>query len=258
VLHGGGGTAKGMIPIVGGGFEPIADREGFLVVYPDGIEKRWNDGRTDFQPPEQLAVDDVGFIAAILDQLEATYTVDKNRVYSTGISNGGFMSFRLACDLSDRFVAIAPVAASMGKALSQVAAPKQPVSVLMIHGDEDPLVPYSGGTVGFPRGKPRGECLGVDATMELWSQWNACPAKSLELNFPNLAPFDQTRTVARARGPGTEGAEVVACTVTGGGHTWPGGKQYLPVFLVGRTARDFNACEVIWRFFTRHVRGQKS
>jgi polyhydroxybutyrate depolymerase len=159
VLHGGGGSGSNMELMTHRDFNRVADRDGVLVVYPDGVGRNWNDGRSDVRSEAmQKNVDDVGFLRALVRTLSARYRVDAKRVYSTGISNGGFMSLRLACDAADVFTAVAPVAANLSVDLGPRCKPSRPVSVAMLNGTEDPLVPWGGGTVGL-WGVKRGEAV---------------------------------------------------------------------------------------------------
>ncbi len=146
-LHGGGSQGRSMPGLTG--LSRLADRRGFLVAYPDGVGRSWNDGREDPDVPAQRQrVDDVAFLTALLDDLTRRYRVDSARVYATGISNGGFMSQRLACEASTRIAAVAPVVATLGVELAARCRPARPVPVLMVNGADDPLVPFQGGRSG--------------------------------------------------------------------------------------------------------------
>ena len=254
LLHGGGGTGQGMEKLTLGGFNRLADREGFIVAYPDGIEKHWNDGRgLEAYLAHRENIDDVGFISALIEHLIRTLNVDPNRIYVGGISNGGQFSQRLACELSDRIAAIGVVAIQLPEHLSSSCAPKRPVSVLMMPGTKDPLVPWEGGEIGFRRGRKFGRVLSVPETMRFWAKQYQCPGSPVVSYEPDRDPKDGTRVRREAYVPCGEGAEVVLYAVEGGGHTWPGGDQYLPAGIIGRTSRDIDANEVIWDFFKRHT-----
>lgn len=253
VLHGGGGTGEGMERLTLGGFNQLADRDGFVVVYPDGVERHWNDGRGNQQYRAQREnVDDVGFFAALIGHLSQTLPIDRRRVYATGISNGGLMSLRLSRELADRIAAIAPVAASMSEQITQMRDPARPIAVLLIAGTKDPLVPYGGGEIGFERGRKVGRVVSVPETIRYWVTFNQCPPGPVVAMEPDRDPQDVTRVRREAHGPCREGTEVILYAIEGGGHTWPGGQQYLPARIVGRTSKDIDANEVIWSFFKRH------
>ncbi|MBS3917791.1 MAG: phospholipase [Deltaproteobacteria bacterium] len=254
LFHGGGGTGQGMEKLTQGGFNRLADREGFIIVYPDGIEKHWNDGRgLQAYRAHRENIDDVGFISALIEHLIRTLNVDPNRIYVAGISNGGQFSQRLACELSDRIAAIGVVAIQLPENLPSSCAPKRPVSVLMMPGTEDPLVPWEGGEIGFRRGRKFGRVLSVPESMRFWAKQNQCLGSSVVSYEPDRDPKDGTRVRREAYVPCGEGAEVVLYAVEGGGHTWPGGDQYLPAGIIGRTSRDIDANEVIWNFFKKHA-----
>ncbi len=254
VLHGGGGTGAGMQTLTRGGWNALADREGFVVVYPDGIEKQWNDGRQLAQARAMREnVDDVGFLAALIDDLARTLNVDRRRVYATGISNGGMMSQRLACELSDQIAAIGVVAATMSENLCATCKPSRSISVLLMPGVNDPLVPYQGGEIGLGKIK-RGNGLSVADTVKFWAVHNQCADSPRGVPVPDKEPQDGTRVRQEIYAPCHAGSEVILFAIEGGGHTWPSGQQYLPEAIVGKTSRDIDANQVLWDFFKRHAR----
>ena len=251
-LHGGGGSGEKMEELTLRGFNRLSDKESFIVVYPDGIEKHWNDGRENVSyRAHREKIDDVGFISALIDHLVKQYNIDIKRVYVTGISNGAMMSFRLGCELSEKIAAIAPVSGAMPKDL--VCSPLRPVSVLVISNKEDPMVPWEGGEIRFGRQR-FGEVLSVEESVRLWVHHNQCSSSPANLLEPDKDPQDGTRVRREEYGQGKEGTEVVLYAIEGGGHTWPGGQQYLPAWIIGKTSRDIDANEVIWNFFKRHAR----
>ncbi len=250
VLHGGGGTGQGMPKLTN--FNTIADRDNFIIVYPDGFEKHWNDGRGLSQYSAQKQnVDDVGFISALIDHLSAELNIDAKSIYVTGISNGGMMSHRLGCELSQKIAAIAPVASNISIKMASIWAPSRPVPVLIINGTEDPLVPWAGGDIHFGRAK-LGQVLSVADTVRFWVTHNKCTASPQVTQLPDKDPSDGTTVRVETYGGCQDNVEVILYAVEGGGHTWPGGLQYLPQSIIGRTSRDFNASEVIWQFFQEH------
>jgi len=249
VLHGGGGTGRRMERLTG--FSDLADRHGFIAVYPDAFERNWNDGRDDPNIRSQAeGIDDVGFISAVITQLSKEYPVDPRRVFSTGISNGGFMSQMLAARLSARIAAVAPVAAGMAPAVAASLRPSTPVSVLVMNGTEDPLVPYGGGPVA----RNRGETISTEEIIRKWAAANRCTGNPVTMLLPDTDPADGTRATKTSYTTCAQHSVVVLYRIEGGGHTWPGGPQYLPRALVGRVSRDLNASEVIWQFFAAHPR----
>ncbi len=248
-LHGGGGSGKQMDKLTGG-LNQLADRQGFVVAYPDGLDEHWNDGRAVNRSATDDA-DDVGFLSALVDHLVSQYAIDPGRVYAVGISNGGMMALRLACERPDKFSAVALVASAMSEALAARCAPERPISVLVIGGTKDPLVPWDGGEVGVLRQK-RGRVLSVPDTIRFWVAHNQCEPTPTITQEPDRKRLDGTRVSRQAYGPCAEGTEVLLYAVEGGGHTWPGGWQYLPALIVGRTSRDIEANQVIWQFLERH------
>lgn len=247
-LHGGGGTAKGTAGLTFGRFNTLADRDGFIVVYPNAINKNWNDGR---ELEDVIAwkenIDDVGFITAILDELKDKYPVDASRIFTTGMSNGGFMSSRLLCDRADIFRGGAILTASLSKDYIPKCNPEKPVAVMVMNGTDDPLVPYDGGQIKVFR-KTRGEIVSTDEIMDFWKEKNGCTLKKNTVELPDKAADGTTVSMEEYTDCENLGA-LVLYRINGGGHTWPGGKQYLGERLIGKTNRDIVACDVIWDFF---------
>ena len=249
VLHGGGGTGKGMVRLTE--FNALADAENFIVVYPDGFEKHWNDGRGVQWQSHVENTDDVGFISALIDHLSDELNIDSSRVYVTGISNGGMMSHRLGCELSQKIAAIAPVASNIPVNQASVWSPSRPMPALIINGTEDPLERWEGGEIRLGK-NTYGVVLSVADTVEFWVEKNGCSPTPIITQLPDLDSADGTTVRTEAYGGCQDGAEVVLYAIEGGGHTWPGGFQYLPKSVIGRTCREFDASRVIWQFFKEH------
>jgi polyhydroxybutyrate depolymerase len=242
LLHGGGGTAEGMERIAH--YNQVADAHGVLAVYPQGWQRSWNDGRPN-TPAAKNHVDDVKFISMLIDKLAADYSIDRSRVFASGLSNGAFMSQRLGCELAGRIKAIAPVAGTMGTEYAPTCHPSRPVSILEIHGTDDPLIPFNGGQ---DHGRDGGTTdVSVMNTYNFWVSTDGCPAPAVS-QLPDTANDGTTTTPHTAR-PCTNGSAALLYVVNGGGHTWPGGAQYLPAAVVGKTSRDFDASETITQFF---------
>jgi polyhydroxybutyrate depolymerase len=241
-LHGRGGTGEGQARLTQLGV--LAAREGFLLAYPDGIDRSWADARG-VTPASQKGVDDVAFLSALIDHLVKTRGADPRRVYAAGMSNGGFLSLRLACHLSDRIAAVVSVAANLATKEAAACTPARPIPVAFILGDRDKLVPYGGGMLA----QGRGEVLSGAASAQWFAGRNGCGPQPVEETLPATA--EGARTV-RLRYPGCQsGVEVLLYTVQGGGHAWPGGWEYLPEAIIGKTSRDFDASEEAWRFLSR-------
>lgn len=242
VFHGGEGQPQQIERHTG--FSDLADRDGFIVAYPEGVNKHWNDGRENAP-----RVNDVEFAAALIEDIARVFNVDRKRIYATGISNGGMFSQRLACELSGTITAIASVAASMPDALHVRCKPSRPISVLMINGTNDPLIPYNGGAL--TRTTLGGKVLSTPDTIKFWVYHNKCSQRPTSVLLPDQDPQDGMRVRRENYNQCASGVEVELDTVEGGGHTLPGGRQSLPERLVGRTTRDINGSEFIWSFFKR-------
>jgi polyhydroxybutyrate depolymerase len=241
VFHGGGGHAYNMPRFTG--FDDLAESHGFIVAYPDSINGHWNDTRA-LSP-----ADDVNFVGAVISEVERNFPVDSKRIYATGISNGGFFAQRLACDLSAQIAAVASVAATMPETLLPLCHPAQPVSVMFIQGTKDPLVHIEGGNVA----RTHGRNISLTDAIYFWLNHDEIKSKPESSDLPSHDP-NGTRVHRDVHGGGKQSSEVVVYTIRDGGHTWPGGPQYFPVFLVGKVNHDLNASEAIWEFFSRHKR----
>lgn len=236
VLHGAGGDAAGMAEHTG--LTEAAVRRGYAVVYPNGVARRWNDGRG------TSAQDDVGFIRLLLDSLGLDLPVDSGRIYATGISNGAGLAYRLACELPGVFAAIAPVAGAPAAALEERCAATRPISMISFQGTRDPLMPYDGGDVAAGRGR----VLGAARSAALFAEVSGCAPTPTVSAEPDTVR-DGTRVRRAVYAGCTEGREVVLYTIEGGGHTWPGGP---PVGRrVGRVSRDVDATRALLDFFDR-------
>ncbi|MEM8485936.1 MAG: PHB depolymerase family esterase [Bacteroidota bacterium] len=254
VLHGGGSTAKGMVRLTQGRFNNIAEREGAYVVYPEGVRRHWNEGRDlPLSYAHRANVNDVGFIETLVNKLVAEYPVNPNQVFVTGMSDGGLMAYRLACARPDLFAAIAPVNASIPEDLMESCRAAAGTGLMVVNGTADPHMPYDGGTISV-FGVERGEVLSTRATVDHWLGINGCPAHSRKKMLPDLSRRDETTVTRYAYSGCQSGVNVALYRVEGGGHTWPGGRQYLREDRIGRTSRDINACDEIWNFFS-HFQG---
>ena len=239
-----------MSRVAEGQFEELADRHGVFVVYPEGVERSWNDGRgSDRIHAQAHGIDDVGYLRALVAHLVREHPIDPERVFATGISNGGLMSLRLLCEPGSPIRAAAAVTASLGARIADRCEPTPPRSLLLVNGTEDPLVPYDGGDITL-FGRSRGAVLSTDATLAHWREAMGCPAEaSVDETLPDRDPDDGTRVRQVEWGPCEGGSRVGLVRIDGGGHTWPGGWQYLPELVIGRTSRDVRGADLIWEFF---------
>ena len=224
------------------GLSRLAEREGFVVAYPEGLKRRWNDGRG-----YSVTHDDVGFVRALLDTLERELSVDPRRIYATGISNGAMFAYRLACDLPGKLAAVAPVAGAMPSDLAPSCATTAPLSVLAFQGTADPLLPYGGRSGGG-----RGRVFSAGRSVGFWAMVNGCDSTAVTTAEPDRAPGDGTRVRHTVYAGCREGRGVELYTIEGGGHTWPGGPR--AGGSVGRVSGDVDATALVWQFFAEHPR----
>lgn len=243
VLHGGGGNAGNAERMTG--FTRMAERERFIVAYPEGTGRRkntlltWNAGHCCGHAMENR-VDDVGFIDALIEDLISRYPIDPSRVYVTGMSNGAMMSHRLGIELSTRIAAIAPV---VGTLFGDEQLPQNPVAAIMINGLLDKSVPPQG---GVPKGRFAVSWDGAPASPTLeqaafWGRANGCEAD---------ARRDDGGTYTQWRYPCPAGNDVELYLIRDNGHAWPGGAKGSP--LGDTPTTSFDATDVIWRFFKVH------
>lgn len=243
--HGGGGMARRMDKLTGG-ITRLADAEGFVVAFPQGLDKRWNDGRMKTSVTD--SPDDVGFINKMIDREIERGLVDPGRVYATGISNGGFFSQYLALKLPTKIAAVASVAATVPESFLAEAR-SEAVPVMFILGTEDPLIPYKGGPIGGKLLlKNRGSVLPAAQSINFWLDNNKLDRGSKKEQVQDKIENDGTSIVLSSYG----GDEVVVFEILGGGHTWPRGWKYLPESLIGKTSQEIDATKEIWKFFVGH------
>jgi polyhydroxybutyrate depolymerase len=257
VLHGAGGTGAGTR--LETGWNAKADREGFIVAYPDGTRpnmalgarfllnpQTWNDGSGRGNSGKR-GVDDVGFIAAVVDHLESAYAADPERIYVTGFSNGASMTWTVGVRLADRVAAIAPVSGHLWLKHATLAAP---VPALFIIGTADPLNPIDGGDVKLPWGTTQYHPP-VAQSLDEWRRLLGCAGDAKTLRRSNGVKEVAWQKCAR-------GGELEYVTIDGLGHAWPGGQNRLPEKWVGKPSDKLNATEFIWQFFKAHPKIRKS
>lgn len=255
-FHGGGGRAEGYRQYAG--LDPVADREGFFVAYPDGsggLGRRlltWNAGRCCGRAMRE-GVDDVGFARALVDAIARRVPVDRTRVYATGHSNGAMMSYRIAAEAPELVAAIAPVAGAM--LLANFDA-KLPVPILHIHSVDDPRALYEGGLgPPFPFTRTRVQHNAVEEQLSRWIALNECPSEPQIVEERRDEATGHTARHLRYA-PCTSNADVELWKLTGAGHGWPGaatGRER----LVGPDTKVIDAAEEVWRFFSRFSKQEK-
>ena len=250
-LHGGGGNAKQLIKNTRKQFNRLADREGFIVVYPQGIKKSWNDNSDRDQKgfARKKNIDDVGFLTKMILQLENNYNINQDAIFACGISNGGLMSQTLAMALPEKIKAIGLVASNFGKKQIEKDTPVKPFSILFIHGVDDPVFPYNEGEIGVFN-TSRGKVLGIQKSINYMLKLNGNSETPIISDIENFKDDCCTSKHLIYQSPANSNLKVELIKVYGGGHTWPGAKeQRLITKIVGSTTQDFNACNKLWAFF---------
>jgi polyhydroxybutyrate depolymerase len=231
-----GYTSNAMQQLFYSNFNAIADAEGCIIVYPEGTLDdsgitHWNVGWGG------STVNDIGFTSALIDSISAEYSVNQDRIYSTGMSNGGFMSYQLACELSDRIAAIASVTGSMNLGWFNSCNPNHPTPVMEIHGTTDPTVSYNASS--FTESIPD--------IMDFWANLNNCNSTPTITNVPNINTADGCTAEHQIWKNGSNGVVVEHYKIIDGEHSWPG-----EIFPNGVTNQDINASEKIWEFFNKY------
>lgn len=250
VLHGGLGDDDDTVVLRFGKLNRLAAEDDFLVVYPQGLGGHWNDGRdVERYVAHRERIDDVGFLASLIDDLVEKRNVDANAVFIVGVSDGAMMAHRFACERSAKLRGFTAVVGAMPYNVARrwARCGKDTLSVLMINGTEDPIVPWEGGSVTFD-GQELGKVLSAERTFELWSRHDGCKDVAITM-IPDFVPSDGTRIERRQAIECRDGSKVELFAVQGAGHTWPSGWQYLPEHMVGPTSRDIDAAIAAWRFF---------
>lgn len=238
-LHGGSGWGLQMEKSTR--FSDLADKEMFLVAYPDGVDHHWDDGRDEVG----ANADDVGFLKAMIADIEKQQKVDTKHIFVTGMSNGAAMASRMACEASDVVRAIGPVANTMKAAMLETCKPSHPMAVIEFHGVDDPVVPYEGGEIKVLM-RRRGKVISTRQYSEFWAKQNGCKPDPERTDLPQKV--DDGTSVIKDEFQKCQ-APVVFYSIRGGGHSWPGGVNRLPGIVVGKTSTQIDATSVIWQFF---------
>jgi polyhydroxybutyrate depolymerase len=253
VIHGAFDTAQGMEKF--SGFSDLADRENFIVMYPNGIGilgffQHWNAGHCCGKAASDN-VDDVGFVADAIEDVRGRLKIDPDRIYMVGFSNGGMLAYRFAAERGDILAAVAPLAASIGGRPSEespewrIPDPIQPLSVITFHGLADDDIIYEGG-VSLHRGGTQ-TFWSVDKSVEFWVKHNGCNPKAADTNLNNGSVRIKSWGVCR------DNTEVALYLIENWGHVWPG-KFFTADMAEDDPLKDFDAAEIIWDFFKSHRR----
>ena len=216
----------------------VADTAGFIVCYPRAIDEKWNSGLGDIPGYPCPNVDDVGFISALIDTLLSNYSIDQNRLYVCGLSNGGFMTFRVLCELNDRFSKAASVSGAMTSTTVAGCGSAFPKPMLLMHGTSDPVVPYYGGVAGV---------TSAEETLQYWLDFNGCSQAADTIALPDIDPTDGCNTEVMIYEGSSGNQSVVFYKMHNAGHYWPGVDHNWA--SQGPANTDFLADVEIWRFF---------
>ena len=253
VIHGAFDTASGMEKH--SAFSELADREGFIVIYPNGMGifgffQHWNAGHCCGKAVND-DVDDVGFIAAAIDDVRLRLQIDPDRIYMVGFSNGGMLTYRFAAERGDILAGVAPLAASIGGRPSEdtpfwrIPDPVKPIPTIVFHGLADDDILYEGG-VSLDRGGTR-SVLSVNESVDFWVQHNGCQPNDVTTELLN------GHVHVHSWGACSNDADVVLYLIENWGHVWPG-PYFTTTLGEGDPLKDFDASEIIWEFFQSHTR----
>lgn len=240
-LHGGGGSMDVMARDRLYGLVTQSERSGWIVVFPNGFSRlggplaTWNAGICCGAARDQGS-DDVGFLRAVVAEVQQRVRIDAQRIFATGLSNGGMMAYRLACEAPDLFRAIAAVAGTDG---TTDCRPGRPVPVFHLHAKDDDRVLFNGGSGSAS--DTHANFVSVPATVDKWARLNACRG-------PAQRVLEQPGVVCEVRSGCADGTEVRLCVTDSGGHSWPGGRKALG----GKGSDALDATAEIWRFFSRY------
>ena len=252
VLHGGGGNAKNIENV--SGFNEKADEEGFIVVYPDGTGRfqrkllTWNAGFCCGYALENN-IDDVFFIRSLIEHIQQEYTINESRIYVTGLSNGGIMTYRIGAELSDIIAAITPVASQIGgqateeESIWRIPESEYPVSVMAFNGMQDKRVPYDGGPP-IENGSHVYSWMSVNESITFWVEQNQC------LSFPQRNISASGNIIIDTYSGGKNSSEVVLVTIVDGTHSWPGGQKGWD--KGDEPTTEISATDMMWDFFSDH------
>lgn len=235
----GGGTANLVFSNVTS-FNRLADEQGFLVVYPSGVNGYWNDGRGTVNQ----GIDDVGFVTTLIEDLKRQRNIDASRIFVTGISNGAMLVQRLACERADRIAAFSSIAGSMPTPLLPNCNPSRRVPMMMVNSPNDKFVPWEGGEGTLGGG---GSVVSIINTANFWGRQSICLNMN-EQALPEIAPNDGTNVILRRYSSCPRNTGVLLYIIQGGGHTWPGGEGQSSRVL-GPTSQEMDATRESWNFF---------
>ncbi|MBI2281187.1 MAG: T9SS type A sorting domain-containing protein [Bacteroidetes bacterium] len=218
-------------------FNVVADTANVIVVYPDGVNNAWNSG---WSSPYHSGVDDVGFLSALIDTMLSNYSINPCRVYSIGMSNGGFMSHRLACELENKIAAIAGITGMLADSVAFYCQTTRAVPIMQIQGNADPVVNFNGSAFAY---------RSYNDMITWWNNHNGCNTSPSIVNYPNLNLTDNSTAELSIYNQCDGNSKIYGLKILNGGHTWPGGSIDIP--SNGNTNRDIHASSEIWKFLSQ-------
>ena len=221
-------------------FNNFADKKGIIAVYPEYTGNfEW-----DLEPAEKSK--DIKFVSKMIDFMTKNYKVDKSKIYATGYSSGAEMDYLLACTLSDKIAAFAPISGNMRKSFIAECKANKPVSILLVHGTDDPYEKWDG--------NPAKEMISVDDILKFWKTRNKCSESIKETVFPHKNPDESLTTAKLYENDFCKGnSEVSILKIEGGGHTWPGSPTSMRIeTFLGKSNYDVECNDIIWDFFSKH------
>lgn len=240
-FHGAGQSSRQLADVTGLG--ALADAHGFAVLLPDGYERTWAVPLDD-SPAEQAGIDDVAFVRRLLEAVSSQYDLDASHVIAAGLSAGAAFAQFLGCSAADRLIGVVASAGPLPRGTAASCKPARKISVILMHGTEDPIVSYDGsaGDSGT---------LSLVESLALWAQIDGCQSTPASAALPDTA-HDGTTVTELTFGGCTAGTEVSGYSVKGGGHAWPGGEPIAPADMVGRTTKQIDASKLAWSLLDRH------
>jgi polyhydroxybutyrate depolymerase len=252
LLHGAFGTAEGMAQKTG--FSRLADREGFVAVYANGMTlfgwlQHWNGGHCCGRA-HAIQVDEVLYLERVIQEVRDRLFIDQARIYIVGNSNGGMLAYRFAAEQSELIAAAAVVAATAGgkpsaeQAIWRPPIPSEPTSIIVFHGREDKKIPYAGGL--DPTTRSGRTHISVEESVRFWVNHNGCNS------VPKVDRLFNGRVIRKTWEKGGTDIRVVLHTLEGWGHLWPG--PHIKASHRGDLVQNFDAAEIIWQFFKNRQR----
>jgi len=238
-FHGTGGTGHHMARMTG--FDQFARKHKMIVVYPDGVEKKWNDNRP--QIHKDGPVDDVGFARALIEKLAKRLPIDRKRIYASGFSNGGGMAQWLGCEAAGTFAAIASLGRTLHNFIGRDCDPSRAVPVLFVLGKDDPIVPYEGGPQPFSTASNMMTSSGPDSA-QFWARKAGLPTKPKRTELDDKID-DGTMVTRFVHAEKGKAVQVALYAIDGAGHTWPRGYNALPFTLTGAESRELHASPLV-------------